>query len=111
MELRHLRYFVGVAEASNFRKAAQTLRVAQPALSRQIRQLEGELGVVLFERSHRGVRITEAGQAFLAEARALLEHSEAAVRVAQATGMGKSGSLSVGYVWGLFHSFVPAAVR
>jgi DNA-binding transcriptional LysR family regulator len=111
MELRHLRYFVGVAEALSFTKAAQTLRVAQPALSRQIRQLEDEVGVTLLERNHRGVRITEAGKAFLAEARKLLEQSETAIRVAQATGHGKSNPLNVGYVWGLFHSFAPAAVR
>src|SRR2546430_5924992 len=83
MELRHLRYFVGVAQELNFTRAAQILRIAQPALSRQIRQLEEEVGVVLLERNKRGVRLTDAGKAFLAEARAVLEQSEQAIRVAQ----------------------------
>ena len=110
MELRHLRYFVGVADELSFTKAAQKLHVAQPALSRQIRQLEEEVGVALFERSHRSVRLTEAGQVFLGEARSLLAQSAQAVRAAQATGLVGRGSLNIGYVWGLFHSLVPAAV-
>lgn len=110
MELRQLRYFVGVAEELSFTKAAQKLRIAQPALSRQIRHLEDELGVALLERNPRGVQITEAGRAFLAEARALLEHSENAIRAAQDTGRSARGHLSVGYVWGLFHSSLPALV-
>jgi DNA-binding transcriptional LysR family regulator len=110
MELRHLRYFVGVAEALNFTKAAQVLRVAQPALSRQVRQLEEEIGVTLLVRNRRGVKLTQAGQAFLTEARALLEHSDQAVRVAQRTGQGRGAPLNVGYVWGLFHSLVPAVI-
>ena len=69
MELRHLRYFAGVAEALSFTHAARKLRVAQPALSRQIRQLEEEVGARLLERDRRTVRLTEAGRVFLAEAR------------------------------------------
>src|SRR6185369_5143458 len=111
MELRHLRYFVGVAQELNFTRAAQILRVSQPALSRQIRQLEEEVGVVLLERNRRGVRLTMAGKAFLAEARALLEQSEQAIRVAQETNHAGSGHLNVGYVWGLFHSVVPATIE
>jgi DNA-binding transcriptional LysR family regulator len=111
MELRHLRYFVGVAQELNFTRAAQILRVAQPALSRQIRQLEEEVGVVLLERNRRGVRLTMAGKAFLAEARALLEQSEQAIRVAQETSHAGTGHLNVGYIWGLFHSLVPATVE
>ena len=111
MELRHLRYFVGVAQELNFTRAAQILRVAQPALSRQIRQLEEEVGVVLMERNRRGVRLTMAGKAFLAEARALLEQSEQAIRVAQETSHAGTGHLNVGYIWGLFHSLVPATVE
>src|SRR6185503_6517758 len=110
MELRHLRYFVGVAQELNFTKAAQKLRVAQPALSRQIRQLEEEMGVLLLERHQRGVSLTQAGQAFLAEALALLGQSEEAIRVAQKTGRAADGTLNVGYVWGLFHSVVPSVV-
>jgi DNA-binding transcriptional LysR family regulator len=111
MELRHLRYFVGVAGELNFTRAAQKLRVAQPALSRQIRQLEDELGVKLLERSQRGVKLTEAGKAFLAEACGLLKQSEQAVLVARQSGKPGSGHLNVGYVWGLFHSMVPAVLE
>lgn len=107
MELRHLRYFVGVASELNFTRAAQKLHVAQPALSRQVRQLEDELGIKLLERDRRGVQLTEAGKAFLAEARALLKQSEHAVRVAQKTGQTGGNELNVGYIWGLFHSLVP----
>lgn len=111
MELRHLRYFAAVADDLNFTKAARKLHVAQPALSRQIRQLEAEVGVALFERNRRQVRLTEAGRAFLAETRSVLAHSELAVKAAQATGRSGAGPLPVGYVWGLFHTLVPAAVE
>jgi DNA-binding transcriptional LysR family regulator len=111
MELRHLRYFVSVAEELNFTRAARKLRVAQPALSRQIRQLEEEVGVALFERDHRHVSLTPAGQAFLGEARAVLVQSEQAVRAAQHSGQPSPGVLNVGYVWGLFHSLVPRWVE
>ncbi len=79
MELRHLRYFVAVAEAENVTRAAAKLRVAQPAVSRQIRDLEDELGVTLLERSAKAVRLTEPGRVFLAEARAVLQRAEEAV--------------------------------
>src|SRR5215471_7313877 len=80
MELRHLRYFVAVAEMENVSRAAtQKLHVAQPSLSRQIRDLEEEVGVPLFERTARSVRLTDAGRAFLDEARAILKHAEEAV--------------------------------
>ncbi|MHB8523736.1 MAG: LysR substrate-binding domain-containing protein [Limisphaerales bacterium] len=110
MELRQLRYFVGVAEHLSFTKAAQWLRVAQPALSRQIRQLEEELGVRLLDRDRRGARLTKAGEAFLAEARMVLTQSEQAIRSAQETEKRERGQLNVGYVWGLFHSLVPTTV-
>jgi len=80
MELRHLRYFVAVAEMENVSRAAtQKLHVAQPSLSRQIRDLEDEVGVPLFERTARSVRLTDAGRTFLDEARAILKHAEDAV--------------------------------
>src|SRR5262249_53549106 len=85
--------------------------VAQPALSRQIRQLEDELGVRLLERTQRGVVLTEAGQAFLTEACALLKQSEQAVRVAQQTGKPGAAHLNLGYIWGLFHSLVPPVLE
>ena len=110
MELRHLRYFVGVAEELNFTRAARKMRVAQPALSRQIRQLEEEVGVNLFERNHRAVTLTSAGKALLQEARALLAQSHRAIEIAQNTGRMEAGHLDVGYVWGLFHSLAPRCV-
>ena len=84
MELRHLRYFVTVAEEGSFVKAGRRLSVAQPALSKQIQALEREVGVPLFERVPRGVRLTRAGSAFLAEARNTLENAARAVASAQA---------------------------
>ncbi|MBM3835583.1 MAG: LysR family transcriptional regulator [Verrucomicrobia bacterium] len=111
MELRHLRYLVGVARELSFTKAAQKLRVAQPALSRQIRQLEDEVGVLLLERNRRAVRLTKAGQAFWGEAQSILDRSDQAIRVAQATDQAGRGQLNVGYVWGLFHSLAPAMLE
>ena len=80
MELRHLRYFVAVAEMENVSRAAmQRLHVSQPSLSRQIRDLEDEMGVQLLERTAKSVRLTEAGRAFLDEARAILKQTDDAV--------------------------------
>ncbi len=110
VELRHLRYLVAVADGLSFTRAARALRVAQPALSRQIRQLEEEIGVTLFERNSRRVSLTEAGRAFLAEARGVLERSEEAVRAARDSARRSPGPLSLGYVWGLFHSMAPAGL-
>lgn len=107
MELRQLRYFVGVAQALSFTKASRTLRVAQPALSRQIRQLEVEVGVQLLERNQRQVRLTPAGQAFFEEAQALLARSQQAVHAARLAGQPGAVPLRLGYVWGLFHSLLP----
>jgi len=97
MELRHLRYFVSVAELLNFTKAATRLRVAQPALSRQIRDLEDELGVQLLERGPRAVRLTGAGATFLDEAKAVLQRSEDAVKAVRAVANGERGEIHVGY--------------
>jgi LysR family transcriptional regulator, benzoate and cis,cis-muconate-responsive activator of ben and cat genes len=97
MELRHLRYFVAVAELLNFTKAATRLRVAQPALSRQIRDLEDELGAPLLERNSRGVRLTGAGAVFLPEAQAVLQRAGEAAQAVRAVARGERGEIQVGY--------------
>ncbi len=97
MELRHLRYFVAVAEALSFTKAAARLRVAQPALSRQVHDLEEEIGVDLLTRTSRGVTLTEEGKLLLSEARELLDRTEDMVRKVRALARGEYGELNVGY--------------
>jgi len=93
MELRHLRYFVAVAEERSFLGAAARLHVAQPALSKQIRDLEIELGTVLFERGPRGVHLTIAGRAFLVEARHTLDVASHAVASARGAALGRDSPL------------------
>jgi len=97
MELRHLRYFVAVGEEEHFGRAAERLHVVQPALTRQVRQLEAEIGCALFERLKRGVRLTAAGQAFLEEARRLLSDLEHGVDRTRLVAQGKVGRLRVGF--------------
>ena len=97
MNLRHLRYFLAVGEASNFSKAAAQLRVAQPALSRQIRDLEEEIGVELLRRSPRGARLTAEGRLFLEEVRQLLKRSDESVEKVRALVRGEYSELQVGY--------------
>jgi len=111
MELRHLRYFIGVAEEENVSRAALKLHVSQPALSRQIRDLEEELGFLLLERSAKSVRLTEAGRAFLTEARAVLQRAEDAVKAARAIATGGRGELHVGYAPSLTARILPPALR
>jgi DNA-binding transcriptional LysR family regulator len=111
MELRHLRYFVGVAEMENVSRAALKLHVSQPALSRQIRDLEDELGFPLLERSAKAVKLTEAGRIFLEEARAVLERVNVAVRAARAVVTGQREELHVGYAPTLTARFLPGALR
>jgi DNA-binding transcriptional LysR family regulator len=97
MELRHLRYFVAVGEEQHYGRASRRLRVAQPALSRQIRDLEEEVGFKLFDRLPRGVKLSAAGKLFLDDARRILQEViEAAVRAARVA-RGQSGTLRVGF--------------
>jgi DNA-binding transcriptional LysR family regulator len=104
MELRHLRYFVAVAEELHFGRAAKRLHIAQPPLSRQIRDLEREIGTPLFERVPRGVELTPAGAAFLPEARLTLAQADRAQRTAQRAAQGETGRLRVGFVEAATHS-------
>lgn len=97
MELRHLRYFVAVAEEQNVTRAAVRLHVSQPPLTRQIHDLEDELGVELFERTGKAIKLTDAGRLFLAEARAALRRVEEAVKSVQAAVAKEQGELQVGY--------------
>jgi DNA-binding transcriptional LysR family regulator len=111
MELRHLRYFVAVAEELHFRRAAERLYVAQPAVSEQIRKLEAELGVRLFDRTHRSVFLTEPGKALLAEARRVLQLAEAAQHAARNASERSRARLRVGYVPDVLPSSVPRALQ
>jgi LysR family transcriptional regulator, benzoate and cis,cis-muconate-responsive activator of ben and cat genes len=98
VELRHLRYFLAVGEALNFTKAAARLRVAQPALSRQIQDLEDEIGVDLLRRSPRGVTLTAEGKLFLEETRELLKRVDESVEKTRALARGEYGELHIGYI-------------
>ncbi|WP_455385992.1 LysR substrate-binding domain-containing protein [Acidihalobacter prosperus] len=97
VELRHLRYFIAVADELHFGRAAERLGISQPPLSQQIRQLEGSIGVQLLRRSNRRVELTEAGRAFLAEARAILEQTDQAIELAQRVARGQAGELRIGF--------------
>jgi DNA-binding transcriptional LysR family regulator len=97
VELRHLRYFVAVAEEENVTQAAMRLHVSQPPLSRQIRDLEDELRVELFRRTAKSLSLTEAGRVFLNEARAVLVRADEAVRTVRAAATGGKGEIRVGY--------------
>src|SRR5258705_8906255 len=97
MELRHLRYFLAVAEALNFTKAAALLRVAQPALSRRVQDLEDEIGVDLLKRSPRGVVLTAEGKVFLEKTRQILKLADESVEQVRALARGEEGELHMGY--------------
>jgi len=111
MELRHLRYFLAVAEELHFGRAAARLHIAQPPLSQQIRQLERELGFDLFLRTNRRVRLTDAGRAFRAEAQALLDGLGRATAAAGRVARGESGALAVGFVASATYALLPALYR
>jgi DNA-binding transcriptional LysR family regulator len=111
MELRHLRYFVAVAEELHFRRAAERLHVAQPAVSEQVRKLEEELGVRLFDRTQRSVALTDAGAALLPEAYRVLRQAEAARLAARSANDRPGRVLRVGYVPTALQASVPRILR
>ncbi|WP_327370867.1 LysR family transcriptional regulator [Streptomyces sp. NBC_01217] len=111
MELRHLSAFLAVAEELHFGRAAKRLQMAQPPLSQQIRQLEKELGVQLFERSTRSVRLTSAGESFLQPVRTVLDGLDTAVRAARAAGRGEYGRVTIGFAGASSHETLPQLTR
>ncbi|HEY9661075.1 MAG TPA: LysR family transcriptional regulator [Allocoleopsis sp.] len=111
IELRHLRYFIAVAEELHFGRAAERLHMAQPPLSQQIRQLETELGFQLFYRTKRSVELTEAGQVFLLECRRLLWQLDQAVQRGRQVSRGERGQLAIGFVSSAAYSVLPEILR
>ncbi|WNI26821.1 LysR family transcriptional regulator [Streptomyces sp. ITFR-16] len=111
MELRHLSAFVAVAEELHFGRAAKRLQMAQPPLSQQIRRLEKELGVQLFERNTRSVRLTGAGESFLQPVRTVLDDLDTAVRAARAAGRGEFGRVGIGFAGASSHDTLPRLTR
>jgi DNA-binding transcriptional LysR family regulator len=111
MELRHLQYFLILAEELNFSRAARRLHIAQPSLSQQIRQLELELQTELFDRTVRPVRLTSAGQLLLRDAYALVNDVEATAREVRRAGRGEVGRLRIGYSYGGLYDLVLCLLR
>ncbi|MFJ4372377.1 LysR substrate-binding domain-containing protein [Pseudomonas japonica] len=111
MELRHLRYFIAVAEELHFGRAAQALGISQPPLSQQIQALEQELGARLFERTNRRVELSEAGRLFLEEARQVLAQVDKAADVARRAQLGELGEMKIGFTSSApFNSSIPKAI-
>ena len=112
MELRHLHYFIAVAEELHFGRAARNLGIAQPALSQQIRKLEEELGVLLLERrTRRDVKLTDAGRAMLREARATVAQAEQTILATQRASRGQEGQLNVGLVGSVAFDIFPVILK
>lgn len=111
IELRHLRYFVAVAEELHFGRAAERLHMAQPPLSQQIRQLEDELGFALFYRTKRVVQLTEAGQIFLDEIRPLFRQLDRAIQRGQLASRGEVGQLVIGFVSSSMYNVLPRILQ
>ena len=111
MDLRHLRYFVAVAEELHFSRAARRLNISQPPLSQQIKELEEEIGVSLFRRTRRRVELTSAGQALLTRARRLLEDATDLPEAARRAERGEVGQISVGFIHTAGYGLLPAVIR
>ena len=107
MELRHLRYFVAVADALSFTKGAQKLHLSQPSLTRQVKDLEEEIGVRLLDRTKRVVSLTEEGKSFLADAKRVLAHSTEIIESVRRLSHHEIAALNIGYVADLFYSLLP----
>ncbi len=110
MELRHLRYFVAVAEELSFTKAAAKLRLAQPSLTRQVRNLEDEIGVKLLDRSNNRVALTEEGRLFLFDAKKLLAMCAESIAAVQRRKRGENSDLNIGYVANIHYGLLPATL-
>jgi DNA-binding transcriptional LysR family regulator len=110
MELRHLRYFVAVAEALSFTKAAEHLHLAQPSLTRQIKDLEAEIEVRLFDRSGKKICLTQEGESFLLDVRRLLAECAQSVQAVQRLSRGEASQLNIGYIANLDHDLLPATL-
>lgn len=111
IELRHLRYFITVAEELHFGRAADRLHMAQPPLSQQIRQLEAELGFQLFHRTKRSVQLTDAGQVFLADCQKIFRQLDQAIRTGQQASRGELGQLAIGFVSSAAYSVLPPILQ
>ena len=111
MELRHLRYFLAVAEELHFGRAASRIHIAQPPLSKQIQQLEKELGIELFKRTRRSVQLTEAGKVFQREAYKAIECLENGILKAQLASRGEAGWLSIGFIGSSTYNVLPSLLR
>lgn len=111
IELRHLRYFVAVAEELSFGRAAQRLKITQPSLSRQIQKLERELAVKLFERLPSQIQLTQAGTIFLTEAQQILVKVQQGIQVAQKASRGEIGQLKIGFQGSAVYDLIPNSIR
>jgi DNA-binding transcriptional LysR family regulator len=111
MELRHLRYFITVATELHFGRAAKKLHIAQPPLSKQIQDLEAELGFELFARTKRSVRLTPAGQAFLVEVTQIFQQLNKAIDIGRKTSRGELGQISIGFVGSATYNILPVMLQ
>jgi DNA-binding transcriptional LysR family regulator len=111
MELRHLRYFTAVVACKGYREASRRLHIAQPSISEAVSDLEDELGLKLFLRTHRNARLTPEGEIFYADAVRILQQTETAILTAKRAAQGKVGRLSIGFIGSATLSFLPDLIR
>jgi len=111
MELRHLRYFTAVVECNGYREASRQLHIAQPSISEAVSDLEDELGLKLFSRTHRNARVTAEGEIFYADAVRILQQAETAILTAKRAAQGKIGKLSIGFIGSATLAFLPDLIR